>query len=238
MKKVLAITLMLLLVATAAMAAENSWRILLLADDGFGNNAGSRRYVGVAPTGQEGLDSQDGATASYGTDTPGTTNLLSAVVTGATPLYGKSIKAATLPVPEKTWDFYVAGNANAVGEGIRIKAMTVANQLPTPTFAGAPAPLQYAIRMVNNRGMVDAPANGSLWLIPTPAVGTAGNVMFWSSPINLPRLNLAVGTSAQLVANGYKLQFVQMPPVPEPSGLLALGAGLMGLVGFVTRRRK
>ena len=63
MKKVLAITLMLLLLATAAMAAENNWRITLKADNGAGMNGTSGIQVGVYPTSLDGYDAQDGAVA-------------------------------------------------------------------------------------------------------------------------------------------------------------------------------
>jgi hypothetical protein len=38
-------------------------------------------------------------------------------------------------------------------------------------------------------------------------------------------------------AFGYQMEFGYRP-IPEPSGMLALGTGLAGLVGFFARRRR
>lgn len=240
MKKVLAITLMLLLCATVAMAAnQNSWRILLKADDGTGMAPGAGAYVGVYTTALDTKDTQDGSPFSFGTDLPGTTNIVEAVVPGEVAVYGKSIKAPTVPCPvPRTWDLYVAGNYNAQNTVIRIRAFTVNAALPTPEWlpdCPAPPALKYYLTMVDNQGKAGAPANGTKWELPIPTAHST--TAYWESPVNLPMIVLSGGNSAALVAEGYKMQFSQ-ECIPEPSGLLALGAGLMGLVGFVTRRRR
>lgn len=243
MKKVLAITLMLLLCATVAMAAnQSSWRILLKADDGLLGNPGPGAYFGVYPTSLEGLDTQDGAVSpALGNDTPGTTANVLAVVPGQPDLYGKSIKAPTEPLPYppgKFWDLYVAGNINYPGTSITLRTFTVNAALPTAEFLpNQPAPaIKYWLVLVDNKGKEGAPANGSKWEIPIPTVHQA--TAYWTMPVTLPTIKLSSKANSAMIAEGYKMQFVQECVVPEPSGLLALGAGLMGLVGFVTRRRK
>jgi hypothetical protein len=71
--------------------------------------------------------------------------------------------------------------------------------------------------------------------MPTPTVHSA--VAYWNSPINLPVIKLSVSSNQALIAEGYKLRFEQYC-VPEPGGLLALGGCLVGLAGFIRRRRR
>ncbi len=239
MKKVLAITLMLLLCATVAMAAnQESWRINIKGDSGAGMDGASGASLGVYPTSSDEWDFQDG-TSPYGgvsADLPGTNVHTVAVVPGKADVYPKSIKAPTMPNPEKTWDVYMAAGPSAEYSSIRVLAVTYPSALPTPEFDGVP--VKYFLQMVDNKGMAGAPANGTEWELPIPTAHSTA--AFWTSPVNLPIVKMPYKTNEALVAAGYRFRLIQRADVvvPEPSSLLALGTGIMGLAGFVTRRRR
>lgn len=140
----------------------------------------------------------------------------------------------------KIWDLRVAGlgTANTLDTILKIRFVALAAGLPPvmlPVYGSDPAilrPANYALRMVDNKGIAGAPANGTVWSIPVPS--TWSSVAFFS--LTLPTFNIsAAGSEEKLITEGFKMQFYQ---TPEPSSLLALGAGLMGLAGFVSRKRR
>lgn len=151
----------------------------------------------------------------------------------------------------KIWDMRIfAYGTGDIAKPIRLKFSTVGSTvqppLTLPNVGGFSGAASYYLRMVDNRGIEGAPANynpeltlaqnvalGSAWVIPVPTGPVAANSMFFS--LNLPTLNLSVKDEGHAITEGYVMQFYQ---TPEPSSLLALGTGLMGLAGFVSRRRR
>jgi len=257
MKKVLAIACLVLIFVAAtvitASAAENNWRFYIYTDDGAGSN-GSNMQVGVSPTSKDPLPS-DIAPLSDGQDNRWT-------CTGATlktiggifdnKAWNKDIKSPLMPwnsayqddsyLPfkhKKVWSLRIAGAGSAnTNTPIRLQFKTVSGLLPPKTLtvsAGPPAvtvPDRLWLKMVNNRDKEGAPANGKVWSIPIPTVHSANSFF----TLTLPTFNMSVAQSeSALISEGYVMEFYQ---TPEPSSLLALGAGLMGLAGFASKRRR
>lgn len=140
----------------------------------------------------------------------------------------------------KIWDLRVAGlgTASTLNTILTIRFVSAgAGMAPTmlPIYGSDPAvlrPAKYQLRMVDNRNIPGAPGNGTVWTIPVPSAWSP--TAFFS--LTLPTFNIGTaGNEAALIAEGYKMQLYQ---TPEPSSLLALGAGLMGLAGFVSRKRR
>jgi hypothetical protein len=55
--------------------------------------------------------------------------------------------------------------------------------------------------------------------------------------ISLPQLVISAANVDAAMSEGYQMQFIQTV-VPEPSSLMVLAGGLMGLAGYGIRRRR
>ncbi len=258
MRKVLTFALAALMVVAIAgassAAAPNplNWRFNFITDNGAGLFAASNFQLGVSPTSVDGPDTilplQD-LKASFGTDLPGTGHWTVSLVPGdTTNLYLHDLQSNaspytyTEPRNTKLWNLRVAGNSSATG-ALHLSFTTTGLTQPSVDQDGKP--VFYEMRMINNRGMAGAPTNGTIWNIPIPASGTASNVKFWDMAVNadtngtvwgnMPLINVSVPNYASFRDEGYEMQFRM---VPEPSSMLAMGSGLIGLIGVAIRRRR
>ena len=261
MKKVLAIAcLVILLVATTAIlaaASELNWRLNIFADNGAGAS-GSYAQVGIKAGCKDPQPTDALPLSDAGSDSPWTVGLATAkTVAGvfATDTAGNTKRAWAVDLKStnqpwnsqyydagyggerKVWNLRVAGCGDAdTLTPIRLRILTVsAAYLPSTQLTkpdGSKVPNLLWMRMVDNKGIEGAPANGTIWAIPIPTSHSA-NALF---TLTLPTINISVAKDEQkLIAEGYVMEFYQ---TPEPSSLLALGAGLMGLAGFASKRRR
>jgi len=251
MKKVLAITCVLvlvLLVSSMAMATESNWRFLIRADNNTGQYA-SDSQLGMYPTSFDTYDAQDKG-ASFLSDPNGSqfAAWCTAIIPSRTEAFYADIKdqrTLSPTAPVKSWDLRVFALKDAAYSDIRLRFLSANSStvlLMPPSFGGVA--VEYYLKMVNNRGVEGAPADGTVWIVPRMSVVSTTNP-FWS--LVLPSgygtahdVIINPSNPANAAAEGYAMEFGLRPlaPVPEPSGVLALGTGIIGLAGFFARRRR
>lgn len=250
MKKLLAVALLLLLACGIASAAENNWRFHLMADDGTGMFSAAPMTIGVHSSSLDGNYSDQAA--SDGQDlrfpiavTMATVKAVEGQFLGM--LWNRDVKSPrppwTAPIyydasyppyyHKKVWDLRIAGLSQAdTRTPTRLMFLTVSSAtLPAATLGSRP--LRYYLEMVDNKGKVGAPANGTIWSIPIPTAHS------WATPyftLTLPTITLSANTESTFINEGYKMEFWQ-EAVPEPSSMMALGVGFMALAGYARRRR-
>jgi len=246
MKKVLAILCLVVVLtitmAAMASAAEDNWRFYLKADDGAGMYAASAMTIGVTPTSKDGNYADQAASDTADLRFPiAATSATVKAVEGQflSMLWNRDLKSPRppwivpyLPPVEKVWDLRVAGLTDTSAlTPIRLSFLTISSAMfPTAKIGGRG--VKYWLRMVDNQEVEGAPLNGTVWSIPIPTVHS-NTIPYFT--VTLPTLKLISNTEGTFINDGYKMEFYQ---TPEPSSLLALGAGLMGLAGFASRRRR
>jgi len=205
------------LLGVAVQASEDSWRIGIRPDDGSGGHVGTTLTIGVfSSTSTSPLDftSSDSAVVA------------AAGLPGA---LDQQILLSSSPYP-RIWELRVAALKDATYDLIRLTFRTITMPtLPPQTVLGGQQ-AAYKLKMVNNKGVMGAPADGTSWTLPIPT--SHSGIGYWS--VSLPLLTLSANDETHLLADGYVMEFRQ-EVVPEPGSLVALGLGLSALLAF--RRR-
>jgi hypothetical protein len=254
MKRVYAIIgfLVLLSSCTASMCvgAEDNWRFWLEADDGANMYSAAAMTIGAHPNCLDGNYSDQMGSDSMDRRFP-ISIIRSSVkaVEGcfAGMLWSRDVKSARPPWTDpiyydasyppyyhrKVWELRVAGlSAADTSTPIRLLFLTLGSDvLPTATISHQP--IKYYLNMVDNKGLTGSPANGTIWEIPIPTVHSSTAYF----ALTLPTLNISEFTEGSFINDGYKMEFWQ-EAVPEPSSMMALGAGLISLAGYGLRRRR
>lgn len=251
MKKVLAIAVLLVaftlvLAAMASAQAQPKWRIYIQADDNSNSNYFNGTTAGVFSSATDGYG-LDGPASDSGGDGDSVYNFSSTTTPKSVAfvfgdkLWKNDIKSTRSPLDpayaganKKVWDMRVFGYPDSnTDTPIRIKFNVVQSFLQPPLTVSGSKPAGYYLKMVNNRGVEGAPNNGTVWTVPVPTTPQIANAMFFS--VTLPTVKISQKDNTSALNQGYVMEFYQ---TPEPSSLLALGAGLMGLAGFASRRRR
>jgi len=260
----LLVLLTLVLGAMASAQTQPQWRFYLKADSGAGANSNGAMTIGTYSSSKDGFGTLDGL-ASDGQDAKASiataTNTRGVVGALNDNAWIKDVKSPRVPLDpaynlgqpgpngsimgvtpnyeanRKIWDLRVWCNPladpNTTGDITRLTFTTIGSTvMPPATILPTPGPAKYWLRMVDNKNIEGAPANGTVWAIPIPTVHSTTVPYF---TLTLPNRVISVASAAAVLEEGYKMQFFQ---TPEPSSLLALGAGLMGLAGFASRRRR
>ncbi len=232
MKK-LQITLCTLAVAVLAIgsagASTVNWRFNVNVDDGSGSYSGTNMMIGVHPSATDGVDPYD-VLASSNFSYTDQSLVAACMITGSTDIWQRDMMAGDGTLGN-IWNFRVAGMPNSDVSTMRLVFSMLNNSAIQPPVGNN---IIYSLIMVNNQGVANAPANGTVWDISMPAFYTSDYFFTLGLPV------LKITSDSLMASNGYEFNLVQgtAAPVPEPGTLAVMLTCISGLAGYGMLRRR
>ena len=234
MKKLVVILVVALMVSGAAYASATNWAVYLQASTTAYGSAATNSTMGVAAT----------ASVLYYTANTGAQAETAIYLPNQTPLkdpqFYKTEKRVA-PVYPQTWDIRLWCGTSYPSTTIRVSWWIPAAALSLPGGAGG---MDYKLVVVSDpTGQLTV--GEEIFKLSVPSGGTE----LWGGTQAIPMGHFDLSTTgggksllmspdSAAIASGLQLQFIATPPIPEPSGLLALASGMVGLAGFAWRRRR
>lgn len=255
-------------IAGMTMAADNNWRFGITTSNIVGDRSTLNQFgIGPTSLDTvEATDSQAAMAQDVSGDTAWTVGVIGTKTYSRDIMAYASTSSGAPNYVVKSWNLRVAAMADAgdpnsstswfsdVANGnvdnmdilVTFGFITQAQRAPyvlhngvSPVTYPFGMPVRYRLTMVDNKAVAGAPVAGSSWIIQLPPSPLPYDA-FWTWSVELPFLSISSPTDSAMIAEGYQMTLVQEErfPAPEPSGLIALGTGLIGFVGFMARRRR